>query len=123
MIALLFALLVVHALADYPLQGDFLSKAKNRAAPIPGVPWQQALAAHALIHAGGVAAVLLAWALLADMLVEFGAIILLLAAAEFVAHWLIDDAKCRGRISFNADQALHVACKAAWAVIAGSLLT
>jgi hypothetical protein len=34
--------LVGHAVADYPLQGDFLA-------------WTQALAAHALIHAGAVA--------------------------------------------------------------------
>lgn len=32
-------LLAGHALCDYPLQGDFLAKAKNRAAPLPGVPW------------------------------------------------------------------------------------
>ena len=36
---ILFWLMVGHALADYPLQGDFLAKAKNRTAPIPGVPW------------------------------------------------------------------------------------
>lgn len=28
------ALMLAHALADYPLQGDFLSKAKNRAAAL-----------------------------------------------------------------------------------------
>jgi hypothetical protein len=54
-VLLLIALLTAHALADYPLQGDFLSKAKNRMAPIPGVPWRQALGAHAFIHAGAVA--------------------------------------------------------------------
>lgn len=37
--ALFAALVAGHALADYPLQGDFLARAKNRAAPIPGVPW------------------------------------------------------------------------------------
>jgi hypothetical protein len=35
-------LIAGHALADYPLQGDFLSRAKNRSAPIPGFPWWQA---------------------------------------------------------------------------------
>lgn len=103
----LFALLLVaHALADYPLQGDFLAKAKNRTAPIPGVPWWQALSAHALIHAGFVG-------------VLTGH--LWLGVAEFIAHWLADDAKCRGRIGFNTDQAIHVACKALWALIAWSL--
>ena len=29
------ALIAGHCLADYPLQGDFLSKAKNRTAPFP----------------------------------------------------------------------------------------
>lgn len=100
---LLFLLLVGHALADYPLQGDFLAKAKNRTAPIPGVPWFQALGAHALIHGGFVAAITgSVW----------------LGLAEVVAHALIDDAKCRGRIGFNTDQAAHVACKVLWAVLA-----
>jgi hypothetical protein len=36
-------LLVDHALADYPLQVDFLARAKNHAAPIPGISWYQAL--------------------------------------------------------------------------------
>jgi hypothetical protein len=41
-VALLFgALVAAHALCDYPLQGDFLARAKNRAAPIAGVPWYQ----------------------------------------------------------------------------------
>lgn len=98
-----FMMMVWHAIADYPLQGDFLAKAKNRTAPIPGVPWYQALGAHAAIHAGGVGVITgSVW----------------LGLAEFVAHFLIDDAKCKGRIGFNTDQALHVICKAAWALIA-----
>ena len=96
-------MLAWHALADYPLQGDFLAKAKNRTMPIPGVPWYQALGAHAAIHAVGVGILTgSTW----------------LAMAEFTAHFLIDDAKCRGRIGFNTDQSLHVACKAAWAILA-----
>lgn len=99
---LLILLLAAHALCDYPLQGDFLSRAKNRIAPLPGVPWFQALGAHALIHAGAVLLVTGFW---------------WLAAIEAVAHALIDDAKCAGRISFNTDQALHVLCKLAYAGI------
>lgn len=99
---LFLALMVWHALADYPMQGDFLAKAKNRTAPIPGVPWQQALSAHALIHAGGVA---------------FLTGNVFLGAAEYIAHSVIDDAKCRGVIGFNTDQALHAACKVLWVVI------
>lgn len=98
----IFALMVAgHAIADYPLQGDFLAKAKNRFAPIPGVPWYQALGAHAVIHGGFVLAIT-------------GS--LTLGIAETVIHFLIDDAKCRGRVSYNTDQFLHVACKAAWAL-------
>lgn len=102
---MLMLLLAAHALADYPLQGDFLAKAKNRTAPIPGVPWWQALGAHAAIHAGMV-------------LVITGSP--LLACAEALAHFAIDDAKCRGRLTFNADQLLHVLCKVLW-VLAASL--
>jgi hypothetical protein len=95
-----FALLLVgHALADYPLQGDFLSKAKNRFAPVVGVPWYQALGAHSLIHAGVVG--LVTGSLVLGML-------------EFVAHSIIDDTKCRGGISYDVDQVLHVLCKLAW---------
>jgi len=99
----MFGLLIVaHAIADYPLQGEFLAKAKNRTAPLPGVPWQQALGAHSLIHAGFVGLITgSVW----------------LGLAEFVAHWITDDLKCRSKISFNTDQAIHAACKAAWCAI------
>ena len=92
-----------HALCDYPLQGDFLARAKNRTAPLPGVPWYQALGAHAIIHGGTVA-------LLTG--------IPLLGLAEAAAHAFIDDLKCTGRIGFNTDQALHILCKVAWVGIA-----
>lgn len=94
-----FALIGWHALADYPLQGDFLAKAKNRTAPIPGIPWESALQAHVLIHGVGVAFITQS---------------VVLGVLESVAHWLIDDAKCRGMISFKLDQRLHYACKALW---------
>jgi len=98
-----FALLLAgHAVADYPLQGDFLAKAKNRANPIPGVPWYHGLLPHAAIHGGMVGLIT-------------GS--LTLGVAEFVAHCFIDDAKCMGRISYNTDQALHVACKVLWVAL------
>lgn len=100
---LAIALVAAHALADYPLQGDFLSKAKNRTAPIPGVPWWQALAAHSAIQGAFVAFITDVWWLF---------------FAEAVAHWFIDDAKCRGRIDYNMDQALHLACKVIWLIVA-----
>ena len=94
------AMLVLHVIADYPLQGDFLSKAKNRTTPLPGVPWYQALGAHALIHAGAV------WLVTGS---------LTLGCLELIAHALIDDTKCAGRITFNMDQLAHVVCKCVWA--------
>ena len=95
----LVLMLAAHALADYPLQGDFLARAKNRFAPVPGVPWYQAMIAHCLIHA------------------EFVTLLtgsLTLGVAEFVAHFVIDDLKCARRISYDADQGLHVFCKMLW---------
>lgn len=104
---MLIALLAAHALADYPLQGDFLSKAKNRTAPIPGVPWQQGLGAHVVIHGAAVALITgIEW----------------LFFAEAVIHWLTDDAKCRGKLTFNQDQAIHLACKVIWWVFAVAII-
>lgn len=95
-------LLFAHALADYPLQGDFMARAKNPALPLPGVPWETALTMHAAIHAGFVGLIT-------------GS--LLLALFELVVHWLIDYAKCRGVLSFREDQVLHVGCKVLWALV------
>jgi hypothetical protein len=102
----LITLLAAHAFADYAGQGDFMAKAKNRMAPIPGVPWWQPMAAHATIHGGLVALITGIW---------------WLAPLEAVAHFLTDDAKCRGRISYNTDQAIHVGCKVLWWLVAVSL--
>lgn len=96
-------LVLAHFVADYPLQGDFLSKAKNRLAPIPGVPWYQALAAHSGIHAGLVGIVT-------------GSPVL--GFAEFAIHAATDDAKCQGRLTYNQDQAIHIGCKVLWAALA-----
>jgi hypothetical protein len=94
-------LLVAHWLADYPLQGDFLSKAK-----VAGPLRAYHLVAHAGIQGGGV-------------LIVTGS--LWLGLAEWAAHTVIDEAKCRCRTTFAQDQALHIACKALWlAIIATS---
>lgn len=97
------ALVATHCVADYPLQGDFLSKAKNRAMPIPGVPFYQALGAHSIMHG------LMVWLVTGS---------LIMGLAEVACHAVIDDAKCTGKIGFNTDQALHIACKALWTVCA-----
>lgn len=101
-ITMLIIMIAFHALADYPLQGDFLAKAKNRTAALPGVPWYQAMGAHAFIHGGFVLLALGVW---------------WIALLEVAAHAVIDDAKCRGRISFNTDQALHIGCKVIWVIL------
>lgn len=125
-ILLFFALLIGHALCDYPLQGDFLARGKNRFNPLPGVPWYWCLGAHAAIHAGAVWMVTGWWQL---------------GAWEFVLHCLIDDFKCSAQNDvqgasaakyltmygiakeqhaatlFNVDQTLHVVCKFAWVLI------
>jgi len=93
------ALLAGHAICDYPLQGDFLTKAKNRAIPIPGVPWWQALGAHSIMHGA---------------MVAFLTGIPALFVAETVIHAITDDAKCTGKLTFNQDQSIHLVCKAAW---------
>jgi hypothetical protein len=114
-IRLLALLVVAHALCDYPLQGDFLARAKNHRNPIPGVPWYQALAAHAIIHAGAV------WLITG---------IPALGIAEFACHWSIDAWKST-RVSsdpdlnahaYNVDQLLHVLCKLLWVVLALQVL-
>lgn len=107
-IMLLIWLLAGHAVADYALQGDFMAKAKNRFMPIPGVPWWQPMAAHVTIHGAFVAIITGLW---------------WLAPLEAGIHWLTDDAKCASRISFNVDQAIHVACKLLWWLIALDLLS
>lgn len=96
------ALIAAHAVCDYPLQGDFLAKAKNRTAPIPGVPWYQALGAHAIMHGAAVA------------LITKRPI---LGVAEAIIHAITDDAKCRGKLTFDQDQAIHAGCKALWALL------
>lgn len=108
---MLCGLVSAHALCDYPLQGDFLAKAKNRLLPIPGVPWWQALGAHASIHGGAVALVTGIW---------------WIGLLEFAAHFIIDDLKCSGRLgagakAFNVDQIGHLFCKVAWVAIAVSV--
>lgn len=101
----LFLLLAGHALCDYPLQSEFLSKGKNHRTS-PYLAWMPAywcLFAHAMIHGGTVL-------LITDSLP--------LGIAEAVLHAGTDYAKCDGRINMDEDQAMHIACKVAWAVLA-----
>jgi len=104
MIEMLFILLSAHALCDYPLQGDFLAKAKNSndkdIVKFMGEGfWVHALVSHSLIHGGAVALVT-------------GSVAL--GVAETICHALIDHGKCQNKFNIHVDQALHVACKVLW---------
>lgn len=109
-VQLLFALIIGHALADFPLQGEFLAMCKNRRFLMrqkdpcrpPGM-WVWCMGAHCLIHSGMV------WWITG---------VALLGAVEFVLHWILDMLKCEGKTEFNTDQMLHFGCKAVY-VIAG----
>jgi hypothetical protein len=101
--ALLFAMLIGHALADYPLQADFLAQGKNRHTAVGREWWPWLLGSHCLIHGGFV------WAITGSAW---------LGLAEFLAHGLTDFNKCEKNIGFHTDQTIHVLCKVAWALIA-----
>lgn len=93
-------LLAAHWVADYPLQGDFLAKAK-----FEGPLRLYHLIAHAGIHGGAV--------LLVTGSVWLGLI-------EWILHTAIDEAKVKGKTSFAVDQALHISCKMAYVIIIAS---
>lgn len=108
---LVFAMVIGHVVADYPLQGQFLAMGKNRnldatilfgGARVPRGLWIHLLTAHSLVQAG------VLWVITGS---------LTLALIELVAHWVIDFAKCEGWTNFHVDQALHVACKLVYAGI------
>lgn len=96
------ALLVLHSLADYPLQGDFLAQGKNPNTVFGADYWPYCLSSHALIHGGAVFLIT-------------GSVWLCLA--EAVIHALTDLTKCDKKINMFFDQLIHYACKAAWVAI------
>lgn len=110
-LALFFALVIGHAFADFPLQGEFLSRGKNRHNEPPKLAdgkvsppnlWIYLMTAHCLIHTGFV------WVLTGSII---------FALAELILHWVIDSLKCEGGTSFATDQWLHVISKAVYVVI------
>jgi hypothetical protein len=96
---MLVALFVLHSLADYPLQGEFLAQGKNPNTPLGKMFWPYALSSHALIHGGAVFLIT-------------GSVWLCLA--EAVIHAVTDLLKCDGKITMLGDQLIHYACKALW---------
>jgi hypothetical protein len=106
MLTTFFFLFTSHFLFDFPLQGDAVAREKSRHSTSTlqqQVPWYYWLTAHAACHAMGVALVT-------------GSVAL--GLCELAAHWLIDLLKCEGKYSIHVDQALHLACKLAWALAA-----
>lgn len=104
-LAVFLALAVAHALADFPLQGDYLARQKTRVTASSSEEWIVALSAHSLIHAGAV------WLVTGSMI---------LGAVELVLHALIDLAKGERKFGLVTDQILHLSCKAAYAVLLAS---
>ena len=65
-------------------------------------PWYAWMSAHALIHGGAVTLVTGFW---------------MLGVLEAGLHAWIDHAKCEGRIDFDQDQLLHLACKLGYVIL------
>lgn len=101
-VPLFFAFLVVHTLADFPLQGDYLAREKVRKNAACRTDWLIALSAHSIIQAGGV------WLLTGS---------LALGTTEFFLHWLIDLAKGEGKFGVVVDQSLHLLCKLGYVLV------
>ena len=101
-LALFAAFVVIHALADFPLQGEYLARQKSRKRADSGSEWVIALFAHCVIHAGGV------WLISGS---------LAFAAAELILHGLIDFGKGEEKFGLATDQVLHLVCKAAYALL------
>lgn len=107
-LAVFAAFLVMHALADFPLQGDFLAAQKSRNKADNLSVWIVALTAHSVIHAGGV------WLVSGS---------LVFAAAELILHALIDLGKGEGKFGLVTDQMLHLGCKLAYALLLAAGVT
>jgi len=109
-LVLFYALAMGHALADFPLQGQFLAEAKDRHARLAASEgrgfaptlWVFALTFHTMVHAAAV------WLVTGSVV---------LALAENVLHWAIDFAKCERWLTFSQDQILHLLCKAGIALV------
>lgn len=97
---LFFLLCFGHALADQPLQNEWLTRAKRGL--IEGCPVWFGLFMHSLIHAGFV-------------LLFTGS--LTLGIAELLCHASIDAAKNAECFGMRTDQVLHIGCKIVWVML------
>jgi len=100
--AMLLLLFAAHALADYPLQGEFIANGKNPNTEVGKVLWRHLLIAHGLIHAGFVCLIT-------------GSVVL--GLLEFFIHTFTDWLKCNNEITYDTDQAIHYSCKVLWWLI------
>jgi phosphotransferase system glucose/maltose/N-acetylglucosamine-specific IIC component len=107
-LTVLFWLMVGHAVADFALQSDFMSRGKNRNTEVGKTYWPYALFAHSIIHGGAVAAIT-------------GSVPL--GVVETVLHGLIDFWKCEGRLTLKHDQFMHVCCKLVYAAMVAAVAT
>jgi hypothetical protein len=98
-IHLLFALLIGHAIADYPMQSDWMAKNKSHK---NFDHWGIVLAMHCLIHGGAV------WLFTGSYI---------LGVIEVIVHYFIDILKNLGRIDFAEDQILHIVSKIAYVAV------
>jgi hypothetical protein len=105
---MIFLLWVWHAIADFPLQGDYLSKAKDPTSNASLGQTQYHMLMHCLIHAGGV--------FLITGYIWF-------ALVEIVLHFAIDTLKCRKKINYITDQVLHLNCKTLYVIGTSMLMT
>lgn len=104
-ISYLFVLLVIHAILDFPLQGDTVALNKNPLANTElqkSIPWWYWMLSHALSHGGGV------WLITQSVF---------LGMAEAVCHFIIDYFKCKKKYDIHGDQILHLSCKVLWVIL------
>lgn len=90
----------LHFLADFPLQGEYIAMNKG---PDSGSPhWAWIMSTHCSIHSGFV------------LLVTGSALLFVL---EFLLHFTLDVAKCKGMIGFSTDQIIHLISKYVWVAL------
>jgi len=94
-------LAMAHFVCDFVLQNDRMAVEKVKGHDIT-LNWRYWLTAHAAAHGFAVA--------LITGLPSLGLL-------EWVSHFMIDYIKGKERISLFQDQGLHIACKAAWALM------
>ncbi|QEL15986.1 DUF3307 domain-containing protein [Limnoglobus roseus] len=111
---LFFFLLAGHALMDFALQGDAIAVCKCRKANSPlqkSVPWYYWMFAHAILHGATVGVVIYMAGGFTPLTITA------YATVETVVHGIADVLKCEGYTSIHVDQAFHVVCKLAWALM------